>query len=204
MNKGERTRQEILNQGMKHSSQFGLADVTIGTIANLCGLSRTGVISHFANKEDMQVAILRHAEKQFVDNVLRPAKHENALVQLQTLLKRWIDWTQPLFHSENTGCPMVKAIVEFKDRPASEVQKVAIEQQQSFLDYLARLLERGKQQGLFVADLRSDSMAYEIYSLYLGHAIASKAMTPDKAHDLFQHSIQGLIARCRGEAPVPA
>ena len=56
MNKGEGTRQAILEQGMRFGSRHGLIEVTIGSMAKLCGLSRTGLISHFDNKEDMQLA----------------------------------------------------------------------------------------------------------------------------------------------------
>ncbi|WP_260492659.1 TetR/AcrR family transcriptional regulator [Pseudoalteromonas maricaloris] len=77
MNKGERTRQTILEQGMRFSSQYGLIEVTIGSMAKLCGLSRSGLISHFDSKEDMQLAILDYCEDQFMLHVVAPARHQD-------------------------------------------------------------------------------------------------------------------------------
>ena len=69
------SREKILQKGMEHASRFGLLSVTIGVIAKATRLSRTGVISHFANKEDMQIAILDYTETLFVDQVLKKVLH---------------------------------------------------------------------------------------------------------------------------------
>ena len=58
MRKGEVTKNKLLHSAMQFSSTYGLNSVTIGKIAEVVNMSRTGVISHFENKEQMQVAIL--------------------------------------------------------------------------------------------------------------------------------------------------
>ena len=103
MNKGERTRKEILTQSMKYSSQYGLADITIGTISKLCNLSRTGVISHFKNKEDMQIAILQYGEELFVESVIKPAWHEDPLIHVTNLLESWADWASNIFNEQQVS-----------------------------------------------------------------------------------------------------
>ena len=53
MNKGTKTKQLILETAMEYSSIHGVSSITIGEISKRAELSRTGVISHFKNKEDM-------------------------------------------------------------------------------------------------------------------------------------------------------
>jgi AcrR family transcriptional regulator len=168
MNKGERTREIILNRGMLHSSKYGIADITIGSISKLCGLSRTGVISHFKNKDDMQIAILEYSETQFVSKIVKPSRKEDAADQLEDLLMRWIDWTERLFDGEVTSCPFIKAIVEYENRLDSPVRQYAIEQQQRLISFMTMLVKNAQEQGRFVDDISAEETAVELYSLYVG------------------------------------
>ena len=122
MNKGERTRLEILKQSIIHSSKYGLADITIGTVSKLCGLSRTGVISHFENKEDMQIAILQYGEELFRERVIKSSWREDPLDHLIKLIENWADWTSEMFKEHQVSCPFIKAVVEFQNRPPSKVR----------------------------------------------------------------------------------
>jgi len=75
MNNSVRARLAILKQSIIYSSQFGLADIAIGCVSKLCNFSRTGVISHFENKDDMQRAILQYGEELFRERVIKHASH---------------------------------------------------------------------------------------------------------------------------------
>lgn len=193
MKKGEQTRLHILNAGMKYSSQFGLADITIGTISSLCQMSRTGVISHFDNKEDMQLAILKYTQMRFEDFVLRPAKDPSALNYLKNILDLWRDWTINILQDEETSCPFIKAIVEFQNRPDSAVKSQVIEQQRDLLSLLEYRIEQCVKQGSFNSTVEKSAMAYEIYSLYLGHSIAKPSLELDKTNRYFSSAIQRLF-----------
>ena len=195
MNKGERTRLAILDQGMKYSSQYGLADLTIGTIAKLCQMSRTGVISHFANKEDMQLALLEHSEQQFTENVINPSRDQDALTNLTQLMHAWQNWTQALFGDKQTSCPLMKAVVEFQDRPDCKVGKFALDQQKRLLDYLTFLVQRAIYQGSLDDSVEPQSVAFELYSLTLGHAVLHDAMPADIANRCFHQSVAATLSR---------
>jgi len=173
MNKGERTRELILNRGMLHSSQYGLADITIGTISKLSGLSRTGVISHFNDKDDMQVAILEYSGRQFVENVIKPSKHEDAFIRLKNMLYLWVDWTERLFPGEMTSCPFIKAIVEYEHREDSIVRQYAFTEQTQLLSFMTHLVDKAKKQKRIHASEISHEIAFELYSLYVGVTVVS-------------------------------
>ncbi len=195
MNKGERTRDSILNRGMLHSSRFGLADITIGTVSKLCGLSRTGVISHFKNKDDMQIAILEYSEQQFIDNVLKPSRHDDAVTQLKDLLRRWIDWTDQVFEGETTSCPFIKAVVEYEHRDDSPVRQHAFAQQQRIIDFLTHLIGEGQKQGRIENSVASQQIAYELYSLYVGMLITGSMATSQNHCLMFQDILKRGLAR---------
>ncbi len=193
MNKGERTRLEILRQSIIYSSQYGLADITIGTVSKLCNLSRTGVISHFENKEDMQIAILQYGEELFRDRVVKTAWREDPLAHVIALLENWADWTSEMFKEQQVSCPFIKAVVEFQNRPTSKVRSFTIEQQNRLISYLTHRINRCVEQDKLTSNIESISIAYELYSLYLGHAITQHTAPLNSSDDLFKKSVARLL-----------
>jgi AcrR family transcriptional regulator len=195
MNKGERTRKEILKQSIIYSSQYGLADITIGTVSKLCKLSRTGVISHFENKEDMQIAILEYGEALFQERVIKPAWREDPLVHLITLLENWADWTSEMFNEHQVSCPFIKAVVEFQNRPTSKVRTYTIDQQNRLINYLTHRVDRCIEQNRLKSTIESNTIAYELYSLYLGHAITQHTTAIKNTEGMFKYSVARLLAQ---------
>jgi len=193
MNKGERTRLQILKQSIIYSSQYGLADITIGTVSKLCNLSRTGVISHFENKEDMQIAILQYGEELFRERVIKPAWRENPLEHVITLLENWADWTSEMFKEHQVSCPFIKAVVEFQNRPSSKVRTFTIDQQNRLINYLTHRIVRCVEHKKLTAKVESVAIAYELYSLYLGHAITQHTAPMSEADALFKKSVARLL-----------
>ena len=193
LNKGERTRLEILKQSIIYSSQYGLADITIGTISKLCNLSRTGVISHFENKEDMQIAILEYGEELFNERVIKTAWRENPLEHVISLLENWADWTSEIFKEHQVSCPFIKAVVEFQNRPPSKVRSFTIDQQNRLITYLTYRIERCVEQNKLTNDVKSIVIAYELYSLYLGHAITQHTAPMKPADSFFKKSVARLL-----------
>jgi AcrR family transcriptional regulator len=193
MNKGERTRTEILKQSIIYSSQYGLADITIGTVSKLCKLSRTGVISHFENKEDMQIAILEYGETLYRERVIKPAWREDPLAHLIALLESWADWTSEMFNEHQVSCPFIKAVVEFQNRPTSAVRTYTIDQQNRLINYLSHRVERCIEQNRLQTTVASNIIAYELYSLYLGHAITQHTTAIKNSDGMFRQSVARLL-----------
>ncbi len=193
MNKGERTRLEILRQSIIYSSQYGLADITIGTVSKLCNLSRTGVISHFDNKEDMQIAILQYGEQLFRERVIKTAWRQSPLEHVVALLENWADWTSEMFKEHQVSCPFIKAVVEFQNRPNSKVRSFTIDQQNRLISYLTHRINRCVENNTLTNKIESIAIAYELYSLYLGHAITQHTSSISSADALFKQSVARLL-----------
>lgn len=195
MNKSTQTREKILRKGFEYASSFGLLSVTIGEIAKAALMSRTGVISHFANKEDMQIAILKYTEQMFVESVLKRAYCQDPIDNLHNLKVIWLNWATSLNRQHKTSCPFIKAAIEYKDRDPGLIKAYMQDQQQRLLSYLSDLVERCKACGDFKQSTDSELFAYEFYSLYLGHSIQKNLLESKQAEQRFYLLIEQLISR---------
>ena len=116
MGKGEQTRAAILEAALAQASESGFESLTIGTLAERTGLSKSGLFAHFGSREDLQVAAIEAAAARFTETVFAPAlKASRGLPRLRALFEGWLDWT--VRSGFGHGCPMQAAAVEFDDRP---------------------------------------------------------------------------------------
>lgn len=197
MKKSERTREKILKMGMDLVSFKGLVDLSIGDMAKACGLSRSGLIAHFKNKEEMQIEILKFAEEEFRRHVIKKSYVPDPMENLHALSKNWLNWTKTHEVHLQGGCPFIKAAIEFKDREESAVRDFMEDQQRRLLLYIADIAERLKSENYFDQEKSSDQFAYEIYSIYLGHTIMKSLLREENADEKFQVTLTDLINKYR-------
>ena len=55
------TRERLLHEGLALMSRDGMAGVTLGVLAELVGMSKSGVFAHFRSKDEVQIG-LPHSE----------------------------------------------------------------------------------------------------------------------------------------------
>src|SRR5918993_72704 len=117
MGKGEHTRATILEAALAEASRAGFESLTIGSLAERAGLSKSGLFAHFGSREELQVAAIEAAAARFTETVFLPAlKARRGLPRLRALFGNWLGWTRLCGLSH--GCPMQAAAIEFDDRPA--------------------------------------------------------------------------------------
>ena len=91
--KGEQTRAAILDQAVELASRVGLEGLTIGSLAEATGMSKSGLFAHFGSREDLQLATLEHVKTSFGEQVLAPVlKMDRGLPRLRALFQSWLDW----------------------------------------------------------------------------------------------------------------
>ena len=114
--KGEQTKAAILDTALDIASKLGLEGLTIGSLADATGMSKSGLFAHFGSREDLQLAVLEHAARRYGDQVLMPVlKIERGLPRLRALFERWLDWS--IESGLPGGCIMISAAAEYDDRP---------------------------------------------------------------------------------------
>ena len=114
--KGERTRAAILDEALRIVSKAGLDSVTIGTLAEATGMSKSGLFAHFGSREELLLAVLAYGQDEFTAVVFKPAMdHPRGIPRLRAMFVNWLDWTESA--ELPGGCPMIGGATEFDDKP---------------------------------------------------------------------------------------
>lgn len=114
--RGERTRREILKTSVDIASAEGLQGLTIGRLASELGMSKSGLFAHFGSKEDLQLATIDTARRDFVAEVISPTEDaEPGLAKLLSMMEAWITSVERIQY--RGGCFFFAAAAEVDDRP---------------------------------------------------------------------------------------
>ena len=160
--KGEETRTAILKAALKHASTEGFEGITIGTLAEKTGMSKSGLFAHFGSKEELQIATLDEALRRFNEVAFRPAlSAPRGLQRLTAMCDNWITWTT---RCELTGCPMMTAITEFDDKPGA-VRDAVVRHIQRMQDSLVKSVRMTMDTGEFSPDTDPEQFAFEVFGI---------------------------------------
>src|SRR5215470_3237920 len=113
--KAESTRERILRQGLALMSQSGLTGVTLGSLADQVGMSKSGLFAHFRSKEQVQIELLQHMAQFAQAHVVQPAMSAGeGLPRLKALVNNWFGWAQRA--GLPGGCAVAAGLFEFDDK----------------------------------------------------------------------------------------
>ena len=116
--KGEETRAQILAAAVQQASASGFESLTIGSLAEKTGMSKSGLFAHFGSKLELQMAALDEAARQFSEAVFLPAmKVPRGLRRLHAIFENWLSWTERA--RLPGGCPIDAAMQEYDHRPGT-------------------------------------------------------------------------------------
>ena len=83
--KGLQTRAAILEAALGLASQIGLEGLSIGALAEVTRMSKSGVFAHFGSREELQISVVREYHARFEEEVFFPAVREP-----RGLFERWV------------------------------------------------------------------------------------------------------------------
>lgn len=194
-NRGEQTREQILDHALEVARRAGLDGLTIGKLAEGLELSKSGLFAHFGSKEALQVAVLQHATDRFVASVVRPGlRAPRGEERLRALFTGWLEWG--LANPGAGGCLFVAAAVELDGRegPARD-QLVAT--QRDWLELLANVVRAGQTDGKIRQDADAEQVAGELYGILLFTHHARMLLGDARAPERAMRSFEDLVARLR-------
>jgi AcrR family transcriptional regulator len=190
MKKGEETKMVILDAGLDMASQYGLEGVSIGSLANLIKMSKSGLFAHFQSKENLQIEILKYAGRLFAEDVIVPAlRTEAGIPRIKALIKNWITWADNL----TGGCIFVTASAEYSDRPG-RVRDYLLNQQRDWIDCLRRIAESAKKVGDLRKDIDCEQFAFDLYSLLLGFHLYDRLLDDSESKKRQEVALERLLA----------
>jgi AcrR family transcriptional regulator len=195
MAKGEATRSTVLGEAITLASTLGLEGLTIGKLAEHCGMSKSGIFAHFASKENLQVAILEEAIARFVALVVTPSlKKPRGEPRVRALVERWLEWSKAEFLPG--GCIFVMASVELDDRPGPARDRL-IAAQKDWVGTLAHAARIAVEEKHFRTDLDCEQLAHEIFSIAYGYHFLRRIVDPEEAERRARASFDRILADAR-------
>jgi AcrR family transcriptional regulator len=163
--KGEQTRTVILDEALRIASKLGLEGLTIGSLADATGMSKSGLFAHFGSREDLQLAVLEHAAQAYGERVFIPVlKIERGLPRLRALFERWLDWA--LESGLPGGCIMLSAAFEYDDRPGP-IRDAAIENQHRGNAITKKAVRLAIEEGHLNPDTDPEQISFEMLGMVL-------------------------------------
>ena len=163
--KGERTRAAILDAALRIVSKSGLDGLTIGTLADATGMSKSGLFAHFGSREELLLAVLAHGQAQFNAVVFQPAMAKpRGIARLRAMFVNWLDWTESA--ELPGGCPMIGGASEFDDKPGP-VRDMLAGGQRTWIETLKRSVRQAIDEGELPAQTDPDQIAFEMFGIAL-------------------------------------
>jgi AcrR family transcriptional regulator len=164
LQKGRQTKQLIIDAALGLAEQMGLESLSIGALAEVTRMSKSGVFAHFGSREELQISVIREYHQRFSNEVFFPAL--NAPRGLPRVRALFANWMQRVAIEIQSGCIFISGAVEFDDRPGP-VRDALASSVQTWLAAMHRAVVQAKQEGHLVPDADEAQMAFEIHGLIL-------------------------------------
>ena len=163
--KGEETRAAILAAAVEQASASGFESLTIGSLAEKTGLSKSGLFAHFGSKLELQIAALDEASRLFTEGVMLPAmKAPRGMKRVRAIFDGWIHWPQRA--SLPGGCPIDAATREYHHQPGP-MRDAVIERQRQLGRELSKAVHMAIETGELKPDTDPGQMAFELFGMLL-------------------------------------
>ena len=176
LQKGQQTKAAIVDAALGLATQIGLEGLSIGALAEVMQMSKSGVFAHFGSREELQISVIREYFVRFEDEVFYPALREPR--GLPRLRRMFANWMQRASAEIDSGCLFISGAVEFDDRPGP-VRDALAHSVKTWLAAMHRAVVQAKEAGHLSVEADEEQVAFEIHGLILGlHYEARFLKTP--------------------------
>lgn len=190
--KGQQTKAVIIDAALNLAAQIGLEGLSIGAIAEVTQMSKSGVFAHFGSREELQISVVREYHARFEQEVFYPAlSAPRGLPRLRTLFANWMKRTSAEIDS---GCIYISGAVEFDDRPGP-VRDALAESVNIWLAAMLRSVEQAKEEGHLHADADCEQIAFEIHALILALHYEARFLRNPASMNRANAGFANIIAR---------
>jgi len=192
MQKGQQTKTAIVDVALILATQMGLEGLTIGAVAEMAGMSKSGVFAHFGSREELQISVIREYHQRFEQEVFYPVLSlPRGLPRLRALFGNWMQRTSAEIDS---GCLYISGAAEFDDRPGP-VHDALASSVQTWMDALHRAVRLSVEAGDLDGQTDAAQMAFEIHGLILACHYEARFLKSKTALGLAQRSFEHTLHR---------
>src|SRR6478672_3324753 len=155
LQKGQQTKAAIVDAALGLATQIGLEGLSIGALAEVTQMSKSGVFAHFGSREELQISVIREYHDRFEQDVFYPSLDApRGLPRLQAMFANWMKRTSVEIDS---GCIYISGAVEFDDRPGP-VRDALASSVQTWHAAMKRTIVMAKEEGHLRADVDEEQM----------------------------------------------
>ena len=192
--KGALTKAMIVDRALQIASHQGLEGLTVGHLAEVLAMSKSGVFAHFGSREELQLAVVREYYRRFESWVFEPALRETkGLPRLQKIINLWM---QTSIQELSAGCIFISGAVEFDDR-AGPVRDELVHSVEIWRAALRRAIEQAIEVGDLKKECEPEVMLFQIYSYVQGLHHDVRFLKISKSVEIATQSIQHVIDQNR-------
>ena len=196
MTTASNTKISILEAAMHYAREFGLEVLTIGKLANIVGMSKSGLFAHFNSKENLQIQTLEHASLVFTEMIFKPAiKKPRGIPRIRAFFDNWLKWSNS---EESGGCIFVAASIEFDDIPG-KVRDHIHNVQKNWISSLVYSAKLAVEVGDFRKDTDTEKFAFELLSIMLGYHHFNRLLDDPKSKKRTKLAFDNLVGRYKVE-----
>jgi AcrR family transcriptional regulator len=190
--RGEATKKAILEHATGLARVVGLKALTIGTLAGVTGLSKSGLFAHFGSKEALQVEVVQAEAQNFLVDVVMPAlRQPRGEPRIRAMFEGFLQWAQ-----REGGCFFTMASAELDDDPVPARHTLA-QAQRDWIDTVATAAQIAIAEGHFRGDLDVRQFAYHFESLLLGYHHFLRLLNDADTAELSRSAFESLLAASR-------
>ncbi|HEY8050279.1 MAG TPA: TetR/AcrR family transcriptional regulator [Ramlibacter sp.] len=201
LQKGQQTKAAIVDAALGLATQIGLEGLSIGALAEVTQMSKSGVFAHFGSREELQISVVREYHRRFEDEVFYPAMHEGrGLPRLRALFANWMKRTSVEIDS---GCIYISGAVEFDDRPGP-VRDALATSVMTWHGAMKRGIESAKHEGHLQPDVDEEQMLFEIHGLILALHYEARFLKDSGAYARANRGFENILRRYGTPDTAPA
>ena len=183
-------KETILDAALHCFTQKGYYKATMDLIAEEAGISKPGLYSHFASKDDLFVSLFSYmGDKYFQQILTHLEKTDSPEKQLQLFGEKTCQIWQ-----ENE--PFYRFALEFVSISAREttIRTIMTSYYQSAIDTFKTIIRNGKRKGQFKT-VNADMAAHSFYFMIMGQFFISQAVNANiDTNKQLRFNIKSLLA----------
>ncbi len=190
--KGQQTKAAIVDAALGLATQIGLEGLSIGVLAEVARMSKSGVFAHFGSREELQLSVVREYHERFEAEVFLPILDvERGLPRLRKL---FANWTERISVEIDSGCLYVSGAAEFDDRPGP-VRDALVSSVKTWLAAVHRSVVQASNAGHLSADLDAEQMVFELHGLILALHYEARFLRSSKSLERVNQGFENILKR---------
>jgi AcrR family transcriptional regulator len=197
--KGQQTKATIVDAALGLATQIGLEGLSIGAVAEVAHMSKSGVFAHFGSREELQLSVIREYHDRFETEVFAPIL--TAPRGLSRLRQLFANWTQRTSAEIDSGCLYISGAAELDDRPGP-VRDALARSVKTWLKAVHRTVVQAREEGHLAADTDAEQMVFEVHGLILALQYDARFLRSSKSLARTLRGFENILLRY-GAAPQP-